>query len=104
MTKQNNKHIILLVSCLSVIICCKKENILTAQENSLILAQEFLIKIEGLNQSYLKKMHKRGCVHNCWDFTTTEKLFEYENELNKLGYSLVWDFKDNKYFIQLRID
>jgi hypothetical protein len=55
--------------------------------------------ISKLNPLLLKKMHSRGCVNNCWDLNTAIKIFRYENQLKELGFSLVWNYELNKYFI-----
>jgi hypothetical protein len=82
--------------------CKKNKN----EENIMYYTKYLEIKriedsIRLLDPIKLKKMHTRGCVHNCWDFVTASKIFRFEKELNDLGASLVWNYKTNEYIIIL---
>lgn len=78
---------------------CKKNEVNVMDYTKHLEVKRIEDSIRILDPIKLKKMHTRGCVHNCWDLETVSKIFKYEQELNDLGVALVWNYESDEYII-----
>ena len=95
-------YLILFVLC-SIIACeagNKNQGVNGSHEWCLIEAASILDSMNALPKEDLVKMNTRGCVGNCWPRETTEKLFRYLTELEKIECFVSWDSTSQRYFIE----
>lgn len=82
--------------------CNKIEHKNPTLQNNLLKANSIIHQMNSLNAADLKKIHTRGCIHNCLPWKTFSELMDLESKLVKTGHYADWDTTTKRYFISAR--